>query len=129
MVNENPERNARIYELWELGLTIDKIAFETGYPRSTVGYYVRKFRMKAKKGEPIILPHIIKRPDSATLAQNAILKSKVLLNLTEMIRDGKLDSAYKYLMILKLLKELQRDLFFTKEESEAFFKVLIQGIK
>ena len=129
MVKENPERNARIHELWELGLTVDKIALETGYPRSTVGYYTRKFNKKAKRGEPIILPRIVEKPDSETLALQAVVKSKVLLNLTEMIRTGNLDSAYKYLMILKLLKELQRDLFFTKEESEAFFKVLIQGIK
>ena len=129
MVNENPERNARIYELWELGLTIDEIALETGYPRSTVGYYIRKFNKKAIRGEPIILPHIVERPDTETLALQAVLKSTVLVNLTEMIRAGKLDSAYKYLMILKLLKELQRDLFFTKEESEVFFKVLLQGIK
>ena len=129
MVKENPERNARIYELWELGLTIDKIAFETGYPRSTVGYYIRKFNKKAKRGEPIILPHIVERPDSETLALQAAIKNNVFVKLTEMIRTGNLDSAYKYLMILKLLKELQRDLFPTKEESEAFFKVLIQGIK
>ncbi len=129
MVNENPERNARIYELWELGLTIDKIAFETGYPRSTVGYYVRKFRMKAKKGEPIILPHVVERPDSGTLALRAVIKSRIFEELTERIKDGDLDTIYKSLMILKLIKELQRDLFPTKEESEAFLKVLTQGIK
>ena len=129
MVKENPERNARIYELWELGLTIDKIAFETGCPRSTVGYYIRKFNKKAIRGEPIILPHIIERPDSETLAQNAFYKSKVFVTLTEMIRTRNFDSVYKYLMIFKLVKELQRDLFPTKEESAAFIKVLIQGIK
>ena len=129
MVKENPERNARIYESWELGLTIDEIALETGYPRSTVGYYTRKFNKKAIRGEPIILPHVVERPDSETLALQAVVKSKVFLNLTEMIRTGNLDSAYRYLKILKLFKELQRDLFPTKEESEAFFKVLTQGIK
>jgi len=129
MVKENPERNARIYELWELGLTIDKIAFETGYPRSTVGYYIRKFNKKAIRGEPIILPHIVERPDTETLALQAVLKSNIFMNLTGMIMTGDLDSAYKYLMIYKLIKELQRDLFITKEESEAFLEVLIQGIK
>ena len=129
MVKENPERNARIYELWELGLTIDEIALETGYPRSTVGYYTRKFKKKAIRGEPIILPHVVERPDSETLALLAVLKGNVLVNLAEMIRTGNLDSAYKYLMIYKLFKELQRDLLPTKEESEAFLKVLTQGIK
>ncbi len=129
MVKENPERNARIYELWELGLTIDKIALETGYPRSTVGYYTRKFNKKSIRGEPIILPHIVERPDTETLALQAVLKSNIFMNLTGMIMTGDLDSAYKYLMIYKLIKELQRDLFITKEESEAFLEVLIQGIK
>jgi len=129
MVEENPERNARIYELWELGLTIDKIAFETGYPRSTVGYYTRKFNKKAIRGEPIILPHVVERPDSETLALQAVLKSSAFVNLTERVKAGDLDTVYKSLMILKLVKELHRDLFPTKEESEAFLKVLIQGIK
>ena len=129
MVKENPERNARIYESWELGLTIDEIALETGYPRSTVGYYIRKFNKKAIRGEPIILPHIVERPDSETLALQAVLKSNVFGKLTDMVRDGDLDSAYKYLMILKLSKELHSVIFPTKEEYEAFFKVLIQGIK
>jgi len=129
MVKENPERNARIYELWELGITIEQIALETGYPRSTVGYYTRKFNKKAKRGEPIILPHIDERPDSETLAQQAVIKSHVLIHLSEMIAAGNYDAAYKYLMIIKLSKELQRDIFPTPEEREAFFKVLIQGIK
>ena len=129
MVKENPERNARIYELWVLGLTIDEIALETGYPRSTVGYYIRKFNKKAKRGELIILPHVVERPDSETLALQAVLKSSVFVKLTERINAGDLDTVYKSLMILKLVKELQRDLFSTKEESEAFLKVLTQGIK
>ena len=129
MVKENPERNARIHELWELGFTIDEIALETGYPRSTVGYYNRKFNMKARRGEPIILPHVVERPDSETLALQAVIKSNIFVNLTERIKAGDLDTIYKSLMILKLVKELQRDLFPTKEESEAFLKVLTQGIK
>jgi len=129
MVKENTERNARIYESWELGLTIDEIALKTGYPRSTVGYYIRKFNKKAKRGEPIILPHVVERPDSETLALQAVIKSSAFVNLTERVKAGDLDTVYKSLMILKLVKELQRDLFPTKEEGEAFFKVLTQGIK
>ena len=129
MVKENPERNARIYELWELGLTVDEIALETGYPRSTVGYYNRKFNKKARRGEPIILPHIVERPDSETFALQAVLKRSAFINLTERVKAGDLDTVYKSLMILKLVKELQRDLFPTKEESEAFFKALTQSIK
>ncbi len=94
-----------------------------------MGYYIRKFNKKAKRGEPIILPHVVERPDSETLALQAVVKSKVFLNLTERVNAGDVDTVYKSLMVLKLFKELQRDLFPTKEESEAFFKVLTQGIK
>ena len=128
MVKENTERNARIYELWELGLTIDKIAWETGYPRSTVGYYIRKFNKKAIRGEPIILPHVVEGPGSETLALQAFIKSNAFVKLTETVSAGDFDSAYKFLMVLKLVKELQRDLFPTKEEGEAFLKILNQGI-
>ncbi len=40
----NVERNKRIQNLWILGQTIDQISLSTGIPRSTVGYYVKKFK-------------------------------------------------------------------------------------
>jgi hypothetical protein len=40
----NSERNRVIYELWEKNLTIGEISSSTNIPRSTVGYYVRKFK-------------------------------------------------------------------------------------
>lgn len=43
MVRANPERGKRIYEMWRLSETIDEISLATAIPRSTVGYYVRKF--------------------------------------------------------------------------------------
>ena len=54
MIQENTDRNILVYELWTKGRTIDEIASETAIPRSTVGYYVRKFNKRAKSGEPIV---------------------------------------------------------------------------
>ena len=49
MVLINPERETVIYELWKTGHTVDEIADQTGIPRSTVGYYVRKFNKDPRK--------------------------------------------------------------------------------
>jgi hypothetical protein len=40
---ENIERNKKIFGLWKKGHTIDQISLLTDIPRSTVGYYIRKF--------------------------------------------------------------------------------------
>ena len=42
----NPERERLIYRYWVQGHTIDEISMLTGIPRSSVGYYVRKFNKK-----------------------------------------------------------------------------------
>lgn len=124
MIKENAERNAIIHSLWENGETINDIAFETGIPRSTVGYYVRKFNKKAKRGDPIILPHIGEEPNSETLAQRAFAKGNANKIIDEMMEKD-VDIAYKYLMVIKLRKELQGSLIPTKEESQAGMKSLV----
>jgi len=66
MVHPNPERLSKIMELRARGLTIDQIAAATGDPRSSVGYYVRKYcggRARAQKStasKPLAQPEAIK---------------------------------------------------------------------
>ena len=43
MYKRNPERLSKIKKLRDQGHTIDQIAAITGYPRSSVGYYVNKY--------------------------------------------------------------------------------------
>ena len=62
MYTPNLERNKRIYELWENGRTVDRISFLTGVPRSTVGYYVRKFNRLAVEGKTVVFPGAHKAP-------------------------------------------------------------------
>ena len=123
MIQENPDRNFIIYELWTNGDTIDEISFETGIPRSTVGYYVRKFNKCAKSGEPIVVQQIRKKPDEKVIAVQAWKKLDFFVYLGKMLKeeDG-LDRAYKTLMIAKLMKELHREIFPTEEERQAFWK-------
>jgi len=123
MIQENPDRNFIIYEMWTNGSTIDEISFETGVPRSTVGYYVRKFNKCAKSGEPIVVQRIRKKPDEKVIAVQAWKKCDFFAYLTEIRNeeDG-LDKVYKTLMIAKLTKELYRDIYPTEEERQAVQK-------
>ena len=122
MILENVDRNNLIYELWKKGLTIDEISFDTSIPRSTVGYYIRKFNKCAKSGKPIAFQQIKEQLDEKAMAIQGFVKSYSYSGLLKMLSDGEMDKVYKILMILKLLKELNRDIFPTKEEGEAFIK-------
>lgn len=123
MIQENPDRNFLIYELWTKGCTIDEISFETSIPRSTVGYYVRKFNKCAKSGDPIAFQRIRKKPDEKVMAVQAWAKCGFFLDLAKMLKEKEgLDKVYKKLMIIKLMKELQRDILPTEEERQAFQK-------
>ena len=122
-IQENPDRNFLVYELWEKGFTVDEIVFETGIPRSSVGYYVRKFNKCAKSGKPIVIQQIKKKPDEKALPQQAWIKSDSMLKLKKMFIAEDVDKAYKYLMTIKLMKELQRELNPTEEERQAFMKI------
>jgi len=124
MSRENPDRNFLIYELWKEGCTINEISFETGIPRSTVGYYVRKFNKRAKSGEPIVCQQVAEKPDEKAMALRAYAKSSAFVGLSEMLKKGEIDKVYKMLMICKLFKELQRDILPTEEERRAFSKNL-----
>ena len=109
--------------MWTNGSTIDEISFETDTPRSTVGYYVRKFNKCAKSGEPIVVEQISKKPDEKVIAVQAWKKLDFLAYLSQIHKEKNgLDKVYKTLMIAKLLKELHRDIFATKEERQAVQK-------
>src|SRR4030066_80568 len=56
MIRQNVSRNRVIYGLWEKAYTVEQIAVETGIPRGTVAYYVRKFNRVAAQGKPVVFP-------------------------------------------------------------------------
>jgi len=122
MIKINHDRNSSVHELWKNGCTIDEICSETGIPRSTVGYYVRKFNKNAKRGEPIIFQHTRKKQDDLSLVIQANNKYEIIEKLSKMVKNDELDKAYKTLSIYKLMKELGNYISPTNEESEAFIK-------
>jgi len=127
MVRTNPGRNAIVYSLWEQGKTVDQISFFTGVPRSTVGYYVRKFNKYAKDGRSVVIPQI-GREDKSGLLTLALNKSIMLGMMIDLMKSGKLEEAYYRLSIWKLLVEM--GLMLTPEEigalQEAFLGTQLQ---
>ena len=123
---ENVDRNAIIYDLWVKDRTIKEIAFETGIPEGSVGYYVVKFNKAARKGNPIIIKNPKKPISDSLLIANYFKKEDLLAEIKQSLNTPKgvdntkeLDKTYKKLMILKLLKDLHRDLFASEEEIQA----------
>lgn len=107
MYPSNVERNKVIYRLWEKGLTVDQISSRTGIPRSTVGYYVRKFSKLAVKGKPVVFPDARKVfRDSPLPSFNEHFVQQMKDEALEMLTEGKTEQLYYFLMDLKLLKEL-----------------------
>ncbi len=130
MIQENTSRNLLVYDLWEKGRTIDEISLDLGIPRSTVGYYVRKYNRYAKRGEPIAFEGLRKKPDEKVMAAMGYIKTNFFNVMTQTLleKDG-IDKVYKMLMVLKLAKELWRDIFPTPEEAQAFFNNFIYMMK
>jgi hypothetical protein len=103
----NSERNKVIYELWEKNLTIEKISSSTNIPRSTVGYYVRKFNRLSAKGKPVVFPGLSRdagKQDSNTADSRAM--SLFLQKIYDLVPQGDWEEIYYRVNSFKLLKEL-----------------------
>lgn len=123
MIRKNGDRNILVYGLWIEGRTIDQISLQTGIPRSSVGYYVRKFNKLAQKGAPIAIQWRREKADEKAMANLAVAKNLSYKRLMDMLsEENGLDKVYKFLMIMKLTLELQRYIFPTHEEQEAVEK-------
>ena len=107
MYSVNSERNRLIYDLWEANLTVNEISSRTGIPRSTVGYYVRKFNKLAAKGKPVVFPGLSQGPRmihnyTEDIPLISLVEAKVLGSMV----DGDWEGLYYRLRAFKLLKEL-----------------------
>ena len=107
MYSTNSERNRVIYELWEMNLTVDEVSSRTGIPRSTVGYYFRKFNKLAAKGKPVVFPGPSRSPGiPGNYTQDIQLMSTLETRILKSVVHGDWEGLYYRLSAFKLLKEL-----------------------
>jgi len=131
----NLERERLIYRYWIQGYTIDEISRLTGIPRSSVGYYVRKFNKKYGRRSRVRVSFLPALGDSMNVKKNeyplavsGIMKSAALITTFEtvvnLIRQGRLQDAYYCLGIIKLFNEIERIYSLTPEERKAAEKAI-----
>jgi hypothetical protein len=104
------------------GLTVDEIASRLIIPRSTVGYYVRKFNRYAKGGTPIPLPNKYDRHETETLALQAFYKAINLDDIIQGMKQGEAQEIYYKLSVIRLMMQL--NLLPTAEEVKALQEAL-----
>jgi hypothetical protein len=107
------DREAKAQE----GKTIEEISTLTGVPRSTVGYYVRKFNAAARAAMPLPLPPPSKK-QPAEIVFSFLTKAKVMEFVLNLLKTSDAQTIYYNLASMKLLTELIGRLGLTKEERE-----------
>jgi hypothetical protein len=120
MPKSNPARNSDLYRLWQEGHTIEEASLLTGIPRSTVGYYHKKYKRYAKEGRPVVIPQATEERPRTEVGSSVLLKSMIIGPTMEMIHAGDPERAYYILGVFKLLKDLNLEI--TREELEALQK-------
>ena len=131
----NLERERLIYRYWIQGYTIDEISRLTGIPRSSVGYYVRKFNKKYGRRSRVRVSFLPALGDSMNVKKNeyplavsGIMKSAALIatfeTVVNLVRQGRLQDAYYCLGIIKLFNEIERIYSLTPEEPKAAEKAI-----
>ncbi len=132
MRTANAERNRRLYSLWMGGNTIDKASMITGIPRSTVGYYFRKFNRYRKNDKELDFGSFKKEMDKVNRDQSNMssifMKGSLFGRILDaiLIANRKKDykDVYYELGTYKLLFELSRYINYTPEEMQTLSKVV-----
>ena len=136
----NPERERLVYRYWVQGHTIDEISRLTGIPRSSVGYYVRKFNRRYGEGRlrrkrSLILMDMDEgsKMNEVKLVESAVSKMIGLKGFFDIIdplvRQGRYRDLYYLLRSMKLMGEMLQPLIFTPEERKVADKAAQQFIQ
>jgi hypothetical protein len=103
----NAERNRVLYQLWEKNLTVEEISSNTNIPRSTVGYYVRKFNRLAAKGKPVVFPGLSQNDrKQGSNAEDSSIMQLLQLRIMDLMKLNDWERLYYLLNVFRLLKEL-----------------------
>ena len=133
-MEENVERNRRISELRSLGYTIEEISLITGIPRSTVGYYVKKFKRysdgRASKLEALKVEKSGSTSNDAlaSFLFKAIGFQGLMDRVKGLMERGEYEKLYYLIISVKYLMELGKYFKLTTEESK-FHKEILRAFK
>jgi len=125
MTAPNYERNQLLEQYWREGKTVDEAAELTGIPRSTVGYYYRKFNRYARTGIEPSIP--APKLQSATDAYVSVFyKAATLSDLISTLKNDDPQTCYYRLASFKILMEVSKYFRLTSPEERKQLTVLIQ---
>ena len=123
----NHERNALLYIHWRDGNTAEETAALTGIPKSTVGYYYRKFNRYAKMGiDPPVLLSVPQPPEETSASM--FLKTISVNRIFEWLRTDDPQTFYYRLAGVKLASEIVSKLRLTAEERKQFPRLISDWI-
>ena len=127
----NEERNQKILELWKQGHTIEGTSVLLNMPRSTVGYYYKKFGKRSKNGLYSSEDTRARRRtvENYQVTFSALAKIISYDGIIKMIKEGDYTRTYYYLAGLKLLIELWKYHQLTPEELQALVEALKTDFK
>jgi orotate phosphoribosyltransferase-like protein len=131
-LNPNPERNEKIYTLWKEGHTIEEISLLTGIPRSTVGYYIKKFKKQQANRKDLDFEDLFtierklrnREREKAQALPSAVAKVFSFKDIIEVMKKGDSREAFYYLATIKLLIDLFKHFQLTPNERQALIEVL-----
>jgi hypothetical protein len=129
----NEERNQKTFEMWKLGRTIAETSVLLNIPKSTVGYYYKKFGKRPKNGlfYSSGVPETTRRTvesDQETVI-SILAKTLTMHRILEVFREEDYIKTYYFLAAIKLLIELNKYLKLTPEELRMLNEALNTGFK
>ncbi len=123
MPQPNRERNYLVHRYWQDGKTVDEIAMLTAIPRSTVGYYIRKFNRYARMGLEPPMPASVSHSEVEAY-QSAFTKVIGVGQIFALARNEDPQTAYYRLAFLKLAMEMVNKLQLSPEERKQLPKLI-----
>jgi hypothetical protein len=114
MIPPNTERRSLIQRLWKENRTVEQISRETGIPKGSVSYYVRRLNRKGDLGVP--RPGA---PNGGGLAKRSV-SEKLAINMAvrAVAKTRGFTEAYHYLRLVQTMEEM--NLFLKPEDFQEF---------
>jgi hypothetical protein len=135
MLHANVEREAKIRELWQASHTIDEMTLLTDIPRSSIGYYVRKFNKENRRrprqadtvSDRMVAPPTPRGINEIreSLWPKRLFWEDSFPKLMRLMSDGKYEELHHLLQCLQLLPGVMKTFQVTQDEAGEYSKELM----